>query len=72
MIITQTTDFTRRRGKTDEWERKRTGGKPKKKKQEGRRAATGRSVRSTLVVWVGRLGVWAAEEMFFVDFVGSL
>jgi hypothetical protein len=44
----------------------------KKKKQEGRRAAAGRSVRSTPVVWVGRLGVWAAEEMFFVDFVGSL
>jgi hypothetical protein len=41
-----------------------------KKKQEGRRAAAGRSVRSTPVVWVGRLGVWAAEEMFFVDLLG--
>jgi hypothetical protein len=38
MIVTQTIDFTQRRGKIDEWERKRRRGKPKKKKKtEGRR-----------------------------------
>jgi hypothetical protein len=46
--------------------------KKKKQKEEGRRAAASRSVRPTPVVWVGQLGVWAAAEMLFVDFVGSL
>jgi hypothetical protein len=58
MIITQTIDFTRRRGKTDKWERERRRGKPKKKKkEEGRRA--GWSFSHT---HAGCLG-WAARRL---------
>jgi hypothetical protein len=67
----------KRKKKKDEWETKGGRGKKKKKKkkkrkEEGRKAVAGRSVKPTPVVWVGWLGVWAAAEMFFVDFVGSL
>jgi hypothetical protein len=55
-----------------EKEKKRKTKKKKKQKEEGRRAAASHSVRPTPVVWVGQLSVWAAAEMLFVDFVGSL